>query len=324
MLSVTTAEEFPLAFQTEQDPSVVFWLSTDVAKGLDEFDLQYADTAPGIIKSCNAAFTPSGDAIATTTLKVGTAVLTAAAAIITVAFTVNPHPDSIGKHTEQVVIKKRKDVRTLFTGPVPDASTEVTVFTFGEKDLQVPADSKVAVPEVVISLYLTAIARPELSAEETKAVQLVQAPRPDSSALQVQGIIYRQPRFCDVMVQVTKTTTQGPLAATTIASRTSFPQLGFMGVAPVSFSRKGGKRTTLVTFNTADGGLLEYKLNRESGKGTAATESGNLASALLSDYAKQRQNNTELQKLKDSNELREAKIKELEDKKKYDTLLTAP
>jgi|GEM_PF-5167345 len=330
IFQVKASDDIPITFHIEYDPTRTYWLSS--SDRLDLISLTYADAAPGVLKSVNGAFTPPGEAVATTTLKVASVVVTAVAgALMFVNYNPLSNKDSTSTNrTEQVVIKKTIDIAQTCSHfkheeTYCNQDSIKTVAVFDSKDLKIASRNGVFVPIVSLSVKRGILPNSgESLPQDEQIINATPVPNLFSYASKpLKGVLYRRPAYCDVFATIQRNPVIESVSFSTQIIRTSFPQLGRIAVAPLEFRKgflAGGKRTAMVSFNTDGGGLIEYKQERARGTGTAATEGGNLTKALLGAYGDQRKENSELQKLKEENELLEEKNKLIENQQKYNSL----
>ncbi|GAA4363991.1 hypothetical protein GCM10023185_33110 [Hymenobacter saemangeumensis] len=343
LTAVKYGDDVSFAFRTDADPTKAFWLSTaddeDKAKDLNLLDLGYNPDGSHLLKSVSASLTPAGPQNAATALKIGVSIVTAAAKLAGVpalgggvgksrppAWQFLP-ADSVVTVTKQYVLRKHSDLRAKENAI--RTTTGAEVFYFDSSDLSLPAPAAPGQPLSKLEVWVV----PATDAAKTQPFQTVlgqdftkfgssAADQPVGGS-KAKGLFYRTPYVCDVVVKLVPVgTLTGPIS--TIAYRTSFPQLGAVALAPAVFSSKTGKQTTTIEFNLDNGGLTHYKVEKERSTAKLAEEAGTAATTLLNQAAAARDANSELQQLKDDNALLAERIKQLESQKKLQELQGAP
>ena len=131
--------------------------------------------------------------------------------------------------------------------------------------------------------------------------------------LKITGIACRSPYPCTLLVTVTGDKEGGISTAKAMqssVSRVSFPQLGTIESTEVVYWQGlfDGKQSVNATFNSDDGGILSISRSRETkDASTALDPTSDLVQKTVDAYEKRKQQDSELQQLKNENDLLDAR-----------------
>jgi hypothetical protein len=296
-----------------EDDTITYYLTANRKRGFTSTDLEYV---PGthILKALNSSLTPQGNQVAVATIKFAAAV---ASTVISGAV-----PDGIvgetaakakAAKTDSVVVESSKTIPltkiiNLAHGQLKNAQHRLLLVKF---DYDFLRNAQLVSPETevpTVEMVLTRSLDVQPGATISAAGLAKASAEPDTD-----GIFYRAPFYCTVETTIRAREIGGQETIQSNVSRVSFPQLGAVEVAKVDF-RTGltdGKQSVSLTLDPENGGLLKFACSRENQDPSAVL---NQVSAAVQNgvdaYEKRAQQQSELQQLKESNEILEARLKQ--------------